>query len=465
MDESEYDEEDDLGGQDDHPTFSGHRSFGDNSRNNNNNRQNITQSDWTLQMTPRQRNRGMLGDENAPLTPTNPLNRETYTLQEENEASFSSMHPSQQLGYNPHSSRWVHSSDSVTEAGGNSMSGGSTRGGGSTVGEGSINIDSPRTPSSLGGGGGGGMSKRLMTRDNSMMQFSVTDGTAKEVQVDGTATAGKDGVAPSSRTTFRPLPDHSHPTPNSHKASLGSYSATSMVSVDSAHSHSMAGGLHPSLPSSYRHGQHNLTVEEEAGDVSSVESNHEFEPIVIMGVKLPNWLSRIIYEPPNAARISTFVVRAAPCFWCCGDSVQATSTDRAVLNRLLILCIFVSLVQLTGSLWLAAVLLVLDKQHGMFSEFAPNFWNLNGAALAVGSLAFAIIASCFFTIRVVRVVDLVGAIRHLWVLLWLLPLQFFFTIVLVRSMRVGDASVGQTRLSSVPDIWEVLVQTLFLERC
>jgi hypothetical protein len=164
-----------------------------------------------------------------------------------------------------------------------------------------------------------------------------------------------------------------------------------------------------------------------------------------MGIKLPNWMSRIIHEPPNAARISTFVVRAAPCFWCCGDSVQATSTDRAVLNRLIILCMFVSLVQLTGSLWLAAVLLVLDKEHGMFSEFSPNFWNLNGAALAVGSLAFAIIASCLFTIRVVRVVDLVGAIRHLWVLLWLLPLQFFFTIVLVRFMRFGTTAVQQAK--------------------
>ena len=184
-------------------------------------------------------------------------------------------------------------------------------------------------------------------------------------------------------------------------------------------------------------------ADEEQRDASSDDDDDTLSPIYLWGVKLPLWVSQIIYDFPfSSARIASCVVSFAPCFWC-GDRVQGSSTDRAVLTRLIVLCIFFCFLQMTASIWLSTTLLILDDSPGLLAGFAPNFWNLNGAALAIGGLAFVIIVSCVFTIRVIRVVDLVGAIRYLWVILWILPFEFFFNISLFVSIvrRQLDSSV------------------------
>lgn len=165
-------------------------------------------------------------------------------------------------------------------------------------------------------------------------------------------------------------------------------------------------------------------------------SDDAIEPIILWNYKFPLWLSKLLRKPPSLSRISAFIVRTAPCFWFCGNRVQGSSTDRAVLTRLNILCAFFCFFQIVASLWLATLLLIVDDQKGALVGFAPHFWNLNGAGLSVGMLASALMLTCFLTIKVIQRVDLVKAIRYLWVLLWIVPFEIFFNISLFDYHRV-----------------------------
>ena len=187
------------------------------------------------------------------------------------------------------------------------------------------------------------------------------------------------------------------------------------------HAHSVA---EAAAPSEYR--------DEENEVASSNSSGSSVEPIVIWNVVLPMRLSRLIKKPPNLLRMAVCIVGAAPCFWCSRNSIQGGSvgTNRAVLTRLNILTIFVTLLQMVPSFWSAFVLLVLDKERGFLDEFAPHFWNHNGATWSVGLIAFILLVTCFSTIRVIQEVNLVGAIRYFWLITWLVPFEFFFTVSL-----------------------------------
>ncbi len=163
---------------------------------------------------------------------------------------------------------------------------------------------------------------------------------------------------------------------------------------------------------------------------SSDDDGDMYDPILCCGFVLPVWLSYSIPRTPSLNRISRCLVNALPCFWCCGDASQGSSTDRAILTRLNMICLFMTLVQLIMSMWLATVLLILDDEPGALRGFSPHLWNLNGAALSIGILAFILMVTCSCTIRVVREVDLVGVIRYLWVVLWIVPFEIFFNISL-----------------------------------
>lgn len=163
---------------------------------------------------------------------------------------------------------------------------------------------------------------------------------------------------------------------------------------------------------------------------SSDDEEGMYRPIICCGYVLPVWLTSIIQGIPSLNRISRCLVNMLPCFWCCGDASQGGSTDRTILTRLNVICLFMTLVQLIMSFWLTAVLLILDDQKGALRGFSPHLWNLNGAVFSIGILAFILMVTCSCTIRVVREVDLVGAIRYLWVVLWIVPFEIFFNISL-----------------------------------
>jgi hypothetical protein len=196
----------------------------------------------------------------------------------------------------------------------------------------------------------------------------------------------------------------------------------------------------PPAPNSISNHSESLENNDDDGmyDAQSEDSQSTVHPLVCCGIVMPMCIARAMKKPPSLSRISLFIVTTAPCFWCCGRGLQGSSTDRAVLTRLNVLALFFALFQLVAAMWLATVLLILDDTPGALSGFSPHLWNLNGAVFSIGIFGFATIATCICTIRVIKEVDLVGAIRHLWVLLWLLPFECFFSISLFDYFGVTE---------------------------
>eukprot|EP00934_Nitzschia_sp_Nitz4_P002020 Nitzschia sp. Nitz4//scaffold35_size145790//96905//99466//NITZ4_003040-RA/size145790-augustus-gene-0.136-mRNA-1//-1//CDS//3329549154//2020//frame0 len=169
---------------------------------------------------------------------------------------------------------------------------------------------------------------------------------------------------------------------------------------------------------------------------STMDDSDLNEPIQCLGVLCPMWFTNFVRAAPSLHQIAYWIVHMLPCFWCCRRAPPGNAAERAVLTRLNVLCLLMALVQLGAAVTLAIFLLVLDEEPRVFKGFAPHFWNLNGAVWSVGILGLILIITCLCTTRVLKEVDLIGAIRYLWVLLWWVPFEIFFNITLFDYHRV-----------------------------
>ena len=140
--------------------------------------------------------------------------------------------------------------------------------------------------------------------------------------------------------------------------------------------------------------------------------------------------SHFKWKKPSWTRLSSFIVRNAPCFWChcCTSRLDVSATHRSVLLRLNILCGFFATGQVAAGIFLLVVLLLHDNDN--FYNFRTNLWNLNCSIFTLGIIGFVLMCCVFFTRNVIRRVNLVGAIRYLWILMWILPLELFLSISL-----------------------------------
>jgi hypothetical protein len=167
-------------------------------------------------------------------------------------------------------------------------------------------------------------------------------------------------------------------------------------------------------------------------------------PIIFLGVELP----RCCTHRPSWTRAAYFVVTRAPCFWGCGFRSQIAPTDKAILGRLNVLVAFFSMGQVISALFLFAVMFLpnlADREvipqsdeeanDGSGFEILVNIWNINTHVYALGVLASVNLFASILTIRVIRNVNLVGAIRYLWLLLWVMPFQIYFIIGLFDYFR------------------------------
>ena len=111
-------------------------------------------------------------------------------------------------------------------------------------------------------------------------------------------------------------------------------------------------------------------------------------------------------------------------------------TYRSVLVRLNIMCTFFAIAQFVCALWLYIVMenpLIVERTIPTAtvgeiavqrkSEFLTIVWNLNGPVLFLGLTSAVVLLSIALTVRVIRDVNLAGAIRYLWVLLWVIPIM------------------------------------------
>ena len=149
-------------------------------------------------------------------------------------------------------------------------------------------------------------------------------------------------------------------------------------------------------------------------------------------------------------RITACLVRNAPCFWFCGSSMEVGATDRSILYRLNILCAFFALGHVAAGVFLLIVLhsnSVVDRYNSVVvrtedsTSISLDLWNLNGSVFLIGILGLIILFTVLCTLKIVREVNLRGAVRYLWTMLWLLPLQIFFVISLFDYHRVTQVWV------------------------
>lgn len=154
--------------------------------------------------------------------------------------------------------------------------------------------------------------------------------------------------------------------------------------------------------------------------------------------------------PCDISRIFVCLVRHAPCFWFCGRYLDVGATDRSILYRVNILSAFFAFGQVVA----ASLLLVLISSNRIVERYKSvvsrtstsgtislDLWNLNGSVSFLGVLGAVILITAIITLKVVREVNLRGAVRYLWTLLWLLPLQIFVVISLFDYHRVTQVWV------------------------
>jgi hypothetical protein len=149
------------------------------------------------------------------------------------------------------------------------------------------------------------------------------------------------------------------------------------------------------------------------------------------------------------SRVSSTVVRYAPCFWCCLRRSGTGGTDRVTLTRLNVLCIFFALWQFGVGIFIMVVFLsnrIVDRNLGEGVSYrdyykealTPNLWMMSGSLLILSVVGFVLLVTMILTIPVIRQVNLIGAIRFMWVLYWILPLQIFLVIALFDYHNVTD---------------------------
>lgn len=165
------------------------------------------------------------------------------------------------------------------------------------------------------------------------------------------------------------------------------------------------------------------------------------DPETLWGYPLPLWWTKNV---PSWNRVASWVVRHAPCFWCCGRRLVQGATDRSILLRLNILCAVFAFVQMVSALCIAVALYsrdLIDREspYGSLSEtgqLTPNLWNTNSTLMMIGMLSVVIFFSTVYTLWVIREVNLVGSLRYMWTLLWIVPVEIFLLIGIFDYHRV-----------------------------
>lgn len=168
---------------------------------------------------------------------------------------------------------------------------------------------------------------------------------------------------------------------------------------------------------------------EGTGDILDEEDTKP--PLVIFGYTLPAFFQK----RTSWNRVSARIVKYAPCFWCMGRRGASGITDWAILYRLNILCAFFAAGQVASAIWLLVVLFspgLADRSEidgrTESSEFAPNLWNVNGTLYILGIVGLVTVVVTLSTLRVIKRFNVVGLLRYLWAMLWILPLEILLII-------------------------------------
>ena len=142
------------------------------------------------------------------------------------------------------------------------------------------------------------------------------------------------------------------------------------------------------------------------------------------------------------------IVQNAPCFWL-KKRLVAGATDRSILLRLNVLCLFFAIGQIISAVCMAILLYakgIVDRDDGNVNRdekslFTFNLWNITPGLLSLGLVALVISIAVIRATPVIKEVNLSGAIRFLRSLVWILPIEAFFVIEMFDYHQVSDVWV------------------------
>lgn len=145
-------------------------------------------------------------------------------------------------------------------------------------------------------------------------------------------------------------------------------------------------------------------------------------------------------------RVSVAIVRHAPCFWCSARRSETGGTDRITLIRLIILCALFATWQLAAGCFVLVVSLsetIVDRnkqpEESIYKQaLSPNLWSIGVNLLILSIVGLVLLVTIILAIPAIRQVNLLGAIRFMWVLFWILPLQIFLVIALIDYHNVTE---------------------------
>jgi len=168
---------------------------------------------------------------------------------------------------------------------------------------------------------------------------------------------------------------------------------------------------------------------------------HQSNPPLSLCAKLNRYLSW--------SRIGSCIVRAAPCFWCARKKFSVSATDRQILLRLNLLCAFFCVLQVMIGVFIFITKFTgyVEKDNNEVSNpdvdkppISVDLWSLETFVYFISLINFVLLIATVLAHRAIRNVNLVGSVRFMWVLFWLLPLQIFCMIGLFDINNVGGVT-------------------------
>jgi hypothetical protein len=161
---------------------------------------------------------------------------------------------------------------------------------------------------------------------------------------------------------------------------------------------------------------------------------------------------------PSGNEIASFIVKHAPCFWCRRER-HLSLTSRSISLRLIFLNAIFGLVQAASASYLLVVLFsnkLVDRNaehvdNGTdYTSVSPNLWSINGSVMLAGFLGTIAFFLMICSRPAIRDVNLVGSLRFMWCMMWLVPLEIYVTISMfgMRLQVCMDIHVPEGRCIS-----------------
>lgn len=172
------------------------------------------------------------------------------------------------------------------------------------------------------------------------------------------------------------------------------------------------------------------------------------EPAMVERKPRVIWLCSCIPFPlcwnyrPKWTKYAAVLVRNAPCFWFCFPKLEVGATDRSVIYRLNLLCAVFALIEIAFAGY-ALIMLYWPgvDRTGSSQNDAPvimSLWSIHTYSFVAGILACVIFIVEISTLRLIREVNLQGAIWYYGVLGWFLPLQAIVAFGLFDFFQSND---------------------------